>query len=988
MRHDSNMRFRYSGIRKYPNSIRNPMKTASIATRIRAFLWISVLAGLPVTVKPQSAVLLHRYSFDGPSGSTTITDSVGNASGTLMNGTTTATLTGSGQLALDGNTSKGYVLLPAGLLNTLTNAIFETWVKAEDFGPSWAELWTFGTNNGSTGVSFLSMIPDNPVNSTIRLDAVGSTATSLYASESLPYTNEVCLTVSYNLTAQTAAIYVNGQKVASGAETLPLDSIPDPDNYLGQSQFYGAGDPYFNGTLDEFRIYSGTDSDLQVAFDAAAGPNNFVTDPGTLVSLQFNNVSAVFAGAKFQPIILADYSLLTNVNLSTIPGVAYSSDNTNVVAYETNGYFQAIGAGTTTIRASYQSVNTALTITVSPPSATLLHEYSFNGPATSSDGAVIADSVGGANGTFENPGNSSTVGLNGSGQLVLDGNASSAWVSLPSGILPQLTNATFEIWVNEQNPQTWAELWTFGTNNGSAGQQFLSMIPVDGGLSGQIGLDNGHGPIAGGLMPTNQEICLTAVYNYSAQTASIYVNGTKTGSGAVTFPISGIPDPDNYIGQSQFYGGGDPYFQGTIDEFRIYSGPQSDLQVAIDAAAGPNNIVTNPGALSSLTVTVPSTNVDIHGATIPIQVLANFANVSGVNVSTLSQTTITSGNPSVGTILNGNFVPENPGLCTVTAKYGGLAASVTLTVVDTEPWPTLLHRWRFNEPPGSTTLTDVVATINGTINGPVTFTGQAMATPDPNPVSASDGLPTSASGWVAFPSGQGIVSGLPNEASLEIWVVWDGGPVWQEMFDFGQATTPGYSLGGYEYAMISPYDGNNTFRFEWDQNPIGYDITIEGPHPLPTNVLCQIVWTHDQDRQLDKVYVNGQLIGSAVNTALWSSLPDSDNWLARDEWQDPMFNGQYWDFRIWNGALTAGQVANLYAAGPAVLAAPTLQIAATASQQMNLTWPANATAFTLQSATNVLGPWTSVTGTLTVTNGLNNLTVPANQSQAYYRLAP
>ncbi|HZT22327.1 MAG TPA: hypothetical protein VFB55_05415, partial [Verrucomicrobiae bacterium] len=137
-------------------------------------------------------------------------------------------------------------------------------------------------------------------------------------------------------------------------------------------------------------------------------------------------------------------------------------------------------------------------------SAELLHRYSFDGPSGTT---VITDSAGGANGTLIN--GSTTAGLNGSGQLVLDGNQSKAWVSLPSGLMRQLTNATFETWVNDQNPQLWAELWTFGTNNGSAGQgDFLSLIPVDGGVSDNIGLDNHTQVIAAGPMPANQEVCL------------------------------------------------------------------------------------------------------------------------------------------------------------------------------------------------------------------------------------------------------------------------------------------------------------------------------------------------------------------------------------------------------------------------------------------------------------------------------------------------
>ena len=459
-----------------------------------------------------------------------------------------------------------------------------------------------------------------------------------------------------------------------------------------------------------------------------------------------------------------------------------------------------------TVRASYQSLTAALTMNVAAQSTALLvHRYSFNGAQGTT---VITDSVGGANGTLMN--GNGTAGLNGSGQLVLDGNQSSAWVSLPSGIMPKLTNATIEMWVMQQTAQTWAELWTFGTNAGAGGiGPLLSMIPVDGGVSGQIGLDDHSVVIAGGTMPLNQEVCLTAVYNYSATTASIYLDGAQTGSGTMTVPLYTILDGDNYIGQSQWYGTGDPYFAGTVDEFRIYSGVESDLQLAVDAAAGPNNIVTNTGALLSVTAQAATTNVDVHGSGVSLQVAANFANIANVPVSTLSQTTFRSSDPSVGTVVQGTFVPRNAGVTTVTATYGGLSGSVVLFVADTNAWPSLVHRWRFNEPPGSTTITDVVASINATVEGAV-FDGQKMSTPSNNPASDSggNGVPAANGVWAAFPANQGVVTGLPNEASFEIWVKWYGGAVWQEMFDFGEAATPGRLLGRRPIRDDCPNDGS------------------------------------------------------------------------------------------------------------------------------------------------------------------------------------
>lgn len=953
-------------------------------------LWIILLLAATQFTR---AALTHEWSFNDSVTSTNATDSVGGATGALYGG---ASYPGNGTVALDG--SSGFVYLPNDIVSNYTSVTFEIWTTPTT-DPTWARLFDFGTSTGGpgtgSGTAGNSGITWNYLcfsdgSGNLRGDLLSPANGESIISGPSPAAgtyHDVVFTV--NAAAHTAALYDNGALVSYDANftVTPQEVGHTYSDYIGRSQF--GADPFYNGSVDEFRIYdiAYTPPQAEADYEAGAGVTN--ASPGNLTAIKFSNSSNTIVGALISPVILATYSALTNeVNISTL-GITYSSDNTNVILFGTDGNFHAVSQGSTTIRATYQSLSAALAVTVGLQPAILVNRYSFDGAPGST---TIADSVSGANGTLVN--GTATATLNGSGQLTLDGNASSAYVLLPANLISKLTNATFEIWVENQDALSdWAELWTFGTNNGSAGINYLTMIPNDP-PNHEIRLDEGVNIVhASESLPYSNEVCLTVNYNYLAQNGSIYVNGRKLGSGLMTKALYGIPDPDNYIGQSQYYGSGDPYLKATLDEFRIYSGVESDLQVAIDAAAGPNNIVTNPGALMSVTVTTPNTNVDAHGAGVPIQVFANFANVSNVDVTTLSGSTVVSGNSYVGTIANGNFVPKNAGSAVVTGTYSGISGSVSLLVVDTNAWPTLVHRWRFNEPPGSTTITDSVGTVNGTVNGPAVFDGQKMTTPSvanqENSNSGAGGVPAASAAWVAFPGGQGLVTGLPNEASFEIWVEWNGGQEWAELFDFGQAATPGVSTGGGQYVMVCGQDNAGVLRAEWDQNP-AYDVQTVGPSALPTGTLCQVVLSHDQDRQVDKLFLNGQLVGSSVNTALWSSFPDTDNWLARDEWPDPVFSGQYWDLRIWNGALTAGQVANLYAAGPEVVAGPVLQISAAGSSHVTLVWPANATGFSLQSSTNLVGSvWNNYTGTPpTVINGLNNLTLPTLPSPTFYRLTP
>ena len=943
-------------------------------------LW---LVPLLIATHVANAALTHEYSFNDPVSSTNATDSVGGANGALYPG---ASYPGDGTVLLDG--SSGFVYLPDDIISNYTSITFEVWTTPTS-NPTWARLFDFGTNQGGkgtggaggtggNGITWFYVCLDDGVSGSYRLDI--NPGAALTGPQPAAGENHMVV-CTIDATAQTAALFDNGKIVAfaTGFPATPQKVGHTFNDYIGRSQF---PDPYYNGSIDEFRIYNNPVTPPQVEADYEAGPGSTNAAPGSLTGIQFNNATNAIVAGKFAPVIMGSYTSLTNtVNITSLPGITYTSDNTNVLAYGTDGFFHATGAGTTTIRASYQSDAAALSVTVSLQPAVLMHRYSFNGaPGTT----TITDSVGSATGTLINP--TATATLTGTGQLNLDGNVSSAYVSLPSGILPPLTNATFQTWVNNHDAfSDWAELWAFGTNNGSQGINYITLIPNNP-ASHKLRFDNHVTSIdAPSALPLSNSACVTVTYNYSAQTASIYVNGRKQASGTMTLPLYSIPDSNNYIGQSEWYGSGDPYLDAAVDELRIYSGVESDLQIAIDATAGPDTIITNSGALLSLSVTTPGTNIDAHGLGVPIQVLANFANIAGVDVTTLPQTSFTSSDPSVGKIVNGNFAPQNVGVATVTATYSGVSGSVALSVVDTNAWPVLLHRWKFNEPPGSTTFTDSVGTINGTISGPATFTGSQLVMPAGNPPPGGNGLPTTNSGWASFPPSTGFITGLPNEASFEIWVVWAGGGVWQEMFDFGQAATPGYSLGGGQYVMICPYDGaNNLLRAEWDQNP-AYDVVILGP-AVPIGVLSQIVWSHDQDRQLDKLYLNGQLVNSAQNTALWSTLPDTDNWMARDQWPDPMFNGAYSDFRIWNGALTAGQVANMYAAGPHVIGGPSLKISNSGSQ-VTLMWAANATGFSLQSNTSLTGgTWSPVSGTTNIANGVTSMTLPASQMQTYYRL--
>lgn len=957
------------------------------------FLLTKALAATAILaiVSSVRADLTHRYSFSDATDSTNAVDSVGGATGALYPG---ASFPGDGTVALDGAT--GFIYLPDDIISNYISFAFEIWTTPATT-PTWARLFDFGTNQGGKGSGGAGGTGGNGItwtyvcfndgNGLFRGDLAAPGAENIIQgpSPAAGSYHDVVLTV--DAASKTAALYDNGSRVAFSTNwTVTPQAVGHTYNdYIGRSQW---PDPYYNGSIDEFRIYNSPLAPAQVEANFEAGPGSTNASPGTLTSIRFNNPTNTLVGAIITPSLLASYSGLTNaVNITSLPGITYSSGSTNVVALGADGNFHAVGLGTATVQATYQSKTASLTLTVGSEPVVLKHRYSFGEAAGTT---AINDSVGGANGTLMNP--SATSTLTGTGQLILDGNLSSAYVALPAGMVSSLTNATFQVWATYYGGAVWQELFSFGTNFNGAGVTYTTLIPHNGATGNLRWSINESGESfvdAPTVMAISNEVCVTVAYNYSAQTAALYVGGRKVGSAAMNKALFNIPDVDNFLGRSQF--SADPFFQGALDEFRIYSGVKTDLQVAIDAASGPNSTVTDPGNLVSVSLVGP-TNVDAHGLALPVQVSANFANVSGLDVTTLPGAQVTSSDPSVLSIVNGNLVPVNAGVATVTGSYSGKSGSLLVTVVDTNAWPTLLHRYSFNNsettttPSSATVLTDSVGGSNGTFYGVGTFTGSELSLPPGSFTPNSDGTHnTNNTGYVLLPAG--MISTLPSEASFEFWVTYRGGNVWQEMMSFGQGASPGLQLGGGHYLMINPCEGINNdrkLRVEWFG--VAGATALVGPTELPQNRLVQVVLTHDQDRQLDRLYVDGQLQASGTVTATFDSLPDTDNYLICDEWPDPNFNGSYNEFRIWNGALTAGQIATLFSAGPDVISGPQLKIVA-AGGNITLQWPANATGFALQSSSSLASRnWSAVSGTPVVINGVNNVTLAAGQSPVFYRL--
>ena len=262
--------------------------------------------------------LLHQYSFSETGGSTTA-DSIGGPAwnGTLPSGGTFS----SGQLTL-ASASSQYVSLPAGIVGTLTNFTAMTWVKLVTTA-NWARLFDFG--NSTTVYMFLA--PQNGSTGKVRY----AITTSSSGGEQQINCNSTLATnawhqVTVTLKGTTGILYVDGVPVGTNAAmTLKPSSLGSTvNNYIGKSQW---PDPYLNGLIDEFRLYSIALSPAEIAATYALGPNALLSTNRPVVGLQASGANLTVSW----PVANAGFAVQSTTNLSPGNWVTLTSPGPQMV---------------------------------------------------------------------------------------------------------------------------------------------------------------------------------------------------------------------------------------------------------------------------------------------------------------------------------------------------------------------------------------------------------------------------------------------------------------------------------------------------------------------------------------------------------------------------------------------------------------------------------------------------------------------------------
>ncbi|MEN6308400.1 MAG: LamG-like jellyroll fold domain-containing protein [Anaerohalosphaeraceae bacterium] len=216
--------------------------------------------------------------------------------------------------------------------------------------------------------------------------------------------------------------------------------------------------------------------------------------------------------------------------------------------------------------------------------------------------------------------------------------------------------------------------------------------------------------------------------------------------------------------------------------------------------------------------------------------------------------------------------------------------------------------------------------------------------------------------YVSVPTG--VVNGLTH-CTIAAWVYLDSVSTWSRLFDFGNNTSVNMYL--------TPRSGTSgPVRFAITTGGSGAEQRINGISALSAGA-----WTHvavTLNGSLGILYVNGMEVGrNSLMTLTPSSLGvTTQNYIGRSQYSsNPYLNGRVDEFRIYANALSAPEVAMMYAEQiPASIPSTPTDLSATAvsAGQIDLIWSgsANAVTYNIKRSPVSGGPYTliaSVSGT-------------------------
>ncbi len=369
-------------------------------------------------------------------------------------------------------------------------------------------------------------------------------------------------------------------------------------------------------------------------------------------------------GGRFQGCNVADFSSGV-VTLCTVGSAPPEGTNTIQDVADTNGYryVRYIGPANGYCNVADLQFH-GVPAEAAAPVPPALHAYlKFD----ESSGTSAADATGhGWNGTLVN-GPTRVAGY--SNNAVNLNSGSSQYVTLPSGVVTNLDAVSITAWVKQTTISTWSRIFDFGT-----GQTVYMFLTPRGGPSNVIRFAITTGGGAGEQVIDGTAALPTGVWKHVAVTINgnggvLYVDGVPVGTNSLmTLSPSFLgTTTQNYLGKSQY---NDPYFNGQVDEFRIYNGALSagDVATFVTPLVAPANVNAIAGDGQIVLSWDAATNARSYNVLRSLTSGGPYTLITNVSATTFTDTTLANGVMCYYVVRAANAVGESPNSLQVSAR--------------------------------------------------------------------------------------------------------------------------------------------------------------------------------------------------------------------------------------------------------------------------------------------------------------------------------
>ena len=348
--------------------------------------------------------------------------------------------------------------------------------------------------------------------------------------------------------------------------------------------------------------------------------------------------------------------------------------------------------------------------------------------------------------------------------------------------------------------------------------------------------------------------------------------------------------------------------------------------------------------------------------------------------------TYTSADTSIAVVDGqGNITGVGPGTTSIMATYASLGLSVTQSLQVVYAPTTLVHRYSFNDG----TANDSVGSANGTLVGNATISGGQLVLPNTTSVAP-------ATDYLQLPAGilTNSVNGTNNApaVTVEAWATVKAGQyTWANLFDFGNRDAGG--LSEYDIHVCVHANDNSTIAGISDSDNANVDyqfVDLDPGSSLDGSTNVHITAVFNPPAGYVAIYLNGVLAGADNNVTIpMSGVQAVRNIIGADNWPDPGMQGSIDEFRIYNGALTADEIAATQVLGPNQLlstASPAVSASASGGS-LTLSWPVASAGYSVLTTTNLAaGNWMAAVVTPQIVGSRWQVILPVTGNTRFYRL--